>query len=516
MNGLNKNIYRSVIIVSFIAVNALILFGISSVLAFLNSGADRSSMLNIEFESKDVYFPEVNWENFENPGREIESPTIKKIQKDYLSAWYIRNVAYQTNNTYGIEDFYTDSSRINLYEIIEFNKRNNISIEATTLNHQPNLKFYSADGQLVVFTDEQVIEYQKIFQNKEFIYAIRDTSEYQVMMLLEDGFWRIRHMVKSKAKNQAVIENQEAFVHSKKQTLIVAGKSFLIKGINYYPQKNPWDMFGEQFNPELIQDDFQKIKKAQLNSVRIFVPYEDFGKAEVNSEKLKKLETVLNLAQNSELKVVITLFDFYGDYSVLDWSLTSRHAEQLVKKFKNHVALLAWDIKNEPDLDFESRGKDNVLGWLSEMAGVIRKFDPNHLLTVGWSSPKTAAYLSESLDIISFHYYLGVDEFESHFRELKGEINDKPLLVQEFGMSSYKGIWNPFGYNEKQQAEYHKKMQVAFEKNELAFMSWTLYDFDNIPVSVVGSLPWRKSKQKEFGFLDRLGKPKLAFEFISH
>ena len=44
---MNKNIYRSLLIASFILVNALILFGISSAIAYMNTGADRADMLNI-------------------------------------------------------------------------------------------------------------------------------------------------------------------------------------------------------------------------------------------------------------------------------------------------------------------------------------------------------------------------------------------------------------------------------------------------------------------------------------
>lgn len=36
-----------------------------------------------------------------------------------------------------------------------------------------------------------------------------------------------------------------------------------------------------------------------------------------------------------KLKVIVTLFDFYGDYSVLDWTLNQRHAETIVAALKS-------------------------------------------------------------------------------------------------------------------------------------------------------------------------------------
>ena len=103
-----------------------------------------------------------------------------------------------------------------------------------------------------------------------------------------------------------------------------------------------------------------------------------FGKEKIPPVKLDKLKEVLDVAQNTGLKVVVTLFDFYGDYSVLNWTLTHRHASQIVSTFKNHKAILAWDIKNEPDLDFDNRGKETVMAWLVQMINEIKKFFKRH------------------------------------------------------------------------------------------------------------------------------------------
>ncbi len=516
MNKITRNIYRGLLIFSFLAISALTLFAIGSVLAFLQTGADRSSMLHLAVENADVYLPKIEWGNLENPGRPMELPTLKNIEKDYLNAWYIRQLAYRQNDTYGIEDFYTDSSRINLYQNVRINNRQGVRVEASTLAHNPDLEFYSADGQLVVFTDKNVMEYQTTYKNGTRVFSSKDTSDYRVMMLLEDGHWRIRHMLRLPATTQTNPQAENLQLKVEGNQILLNNSVFTIKGINYYPQASPWEMFGDKFDPAIIASDFKIIKNTGLNSIRIFIQYEDFGKAEVKPEKLQKLKTVLDLAEEQHLKVIPTLFDFYGDYSILNWSLTLQHAKQIVAAFKNHPAILAWDIKNEPDLDFESRGKENVLGWLSEMIKLIKQEDPNHLVTVGWSSAEAAQNLVSEVDFVSFHYYLNIKDFETALELVKENADGKPLLVEEFGISSYRGIWNPFGSNEKQQAEYHKKMQAVFEKNTLAFMSWSLYDYTTIPSSVVGKLPWRKARQKEFGFLDHLGNPKPSFSVITY
>lgn len=100
---------------------------------------------------------------------------------------------------------------------------------------------------------------------------------------------------------------------------------FTIKGINYYPKNSAWDTFGDLFNKDTIAKDFAIIKEAKLNSIRIFIQYDDFGKADIKEEKLEKLKTLLDLAEAKNLKVIVTLFDFYSDYiRKLDLDTTSR------------------------------------------------------------------------------------------------------------------------------------------------------------------------------------------------
>ena len=351
--------------------------------------------------------------------------------------------------------------------------------------------------------DTDVLEYKKIFKDDKLILESRELSTYRYILLLEDGFWRIRHMVKEASEN---------YDNEIEKTSIAFSN---IKGINYYPQATPWNMYGEDFDIHIIENDFKIITEAGLNSIRIFVPYEDFGKAEVKNEKLEKLQKVLDAAIKFDLKVVITLFDFYGNYDVLDWTLNHRHAEILVEKFKNHNAILAWDVKNEPNLDFDSRGKENVTAWLDFMIQLIKSIDKNHPVTIGWSNTKSATILKDKVDVVSFHYYEDLENFEKDYLTLKEKIKEKPIILQEFGLSSYGGLWRPFVGSEEKQANYYKEIQKMMTKNSIPFISWTLYDFDVVPKEVLGRLPWRTNPQKKFGFINSSGVKKLSYKYIS-
>ncbi|NJB71038.1 hypothetical protein GGR42_001500 [Saonia flava] len=504
---INRNIYRSLLILSFLGINGLILFGLSTTLSYLNSGADRSSMLHLEANLDESYLPKMNWDRAKNLGRPIGDQTLMEIEKDYLSAWHVRNMAYKSNDPFGIHDYYTDSARVKLFDIINLNKANDIELNTTTLAHNPKIEFYSTDGTLVVISDNNVTSYEEIYKADKLLVKQRDTTNYQIMMLLEDGFWRIRHLeINSKELETVQLETQDSINRVEDINSI--------KGVNYYPKDSPWDMFGKKFNDSIIDADYKLIKSMGLNTIRIFIQYEDFGKANVLKEKLDKLKVALDLAQENNINVIVTLFDFYGNYDVSDWTITDRHAEQIVTIFKDHKAIIAWDIKNEPDLDFDSRGKEMILAWLENMILNIKNWDKNHPVTIGWSSPQAAINLSKEVDFVSFHYYQDLNAFEYAMDNLKLEIPNKPIVLQEYGISSYSGIWNLYKGSEKKQAAYYEQIQKVIKEKNIPYVFWTLFDFEEVPVDVAGRLPWRTKKQHYFGCIDKKGNKKAYFKHL--
>ena len=431
-----------VLIVTFLAINGLVIYGIGAAWSFMNTGADKTSMLHLELPMEDVYKPNVEWINLENPGRPMEEQALGEITNDYMNAWHVRNIAYKKNDRYGIEDFYTDSARVRLYDNIDLNKKNNHWYKRTTLNHNSSLDFYTADGTMVVFKDYNVEEYQEVYEGETLLSKEKDTTSYQVMMLLEDGFWRIRHLKEIPTPGDTTKRKQRK-IRSKLK------KVENIKGINYYPKDSPWNTFGKKFNDTIINQDFEIIKNMGLNTIRVFIQYDDFGKNRVDYKKLQLLKTLLDSAEENELDVLITLFDFYGDYDVSNWTLTHRQADKA--------------------------------------------------------------------DFVSYHYYRDIEDFKSTYDTLNAKVPNKPKVLQEYGMSSYKGVWNLYrGAAEEGQKEYYKEMQQLLKDNNIPYMFWTLYDFKNVPSSVAGNLPWKTKKQHFFGCLDSLGNKKPAyFELIN-
>lgn len=193
---MNRIVYRVLLILSFLAVNALLLAGISALFSYLSTGADRSSRLHLPEELSSDYMPEITWAALTNEGRPIDSQTLSEIERDYLKAWKVRSISLEANNPYGLADYYTDSARVKLYSLIKLNKENGIHFKSSTIEHYPELAFFSADGKLAVLTDKNVVLSEEGYIKGKLISQKTEVASYQIMLLLEDGFWRIRHIVK--------------------------------------------------------------------------------------------------------------------------------------------------------------------------------------------------------------------------------------------------------------------------------------------------------------------------------
>ncbi len=501
MKNSSSNSKRIIWGLGYLLLLLLVIYLVSKIFSYFHQGAERNKILHTEIIQKSTYRPVFSWIETDNDGRKIDDQTRLSLKKDYLKAWQVKNTALFTNELAGIDDLYTQSARENIYQLIQDHKARDLRVETTSLKHRLEIDLFSEDGQLISMKDRGVIEHIQVYKGEELLQSRTDTSDYRVILLLEDDFWRIRHLIREKSSLN-------------KSRKVEQSLPYAINGINYYPQKNSWNTFGRDFDEEQISDDFKIIKELGLNSIRVFCQYGDFGEADLYTFKIKRLLKLLDLAEENGLGVVLTLFDFYGDYSVRDWTLNQRHVIGLVRACRDKPALLAWDIKNEPDLDFKTRGKDRVINWLKHMIDQVKIIDKKHPVTIGWSTTGAAENLVEEVDFVSFHYYQDLDQFSSAIDKLKIAVGDKELVLQEYGLSSYGGIWNLFTSSQNAQSSYYEDIQKKIEDHNLQYMLWTLYDFEIIPEEVVGKAPWKKAKQQGFGLIDLEGQPKPAYQAL--
>ena len=505
------------LILSFILTLGLFLYGASQLLAYFESGADLKSILIIDTESvNDYYQPAVLWQYpIRNEGRKIENNTLEKITKNYVASYFYLYQAYKSGDTTGLHDYFTKKSRDHVQDLVRSLGTFGQSVRGTTISHNVRLDFYSADGAIATLTDK-MLSYEEHYYGDEIIVRRYDTSQYRVMLLLEDNFWRIRHKVKvdheitassspdTDITPQVRVVDNEFYLHD---------EPFFIRGINYYPQFSPWEAMWDNFEALNLEDDFSRIRMAGFNTIRIFVPFSGFGGAEVKKAFKDRLVELMDKAEAAGLQVIVTLFDFFLGYPVEEWTLSDRHAESIAKALKYHPALLAWDLKNEPDLDFERSGLAEVLAWLRFVIRRMKEYDPGTPVTIGWSQPEVSVHLEELVDFVSLHFYREPGELEAYLSD--NPIN-KPVFLGETGSHNFDRWWYPWSRDEQDQKAYYVQILKIIEKYRLNYGLWTLYDFTYIPPNVAGTFPWERGPQKAYGIIDSDGSTKACYELIKN
>ena len=479
-----------VIILTFVSV-------IGKVEAYFHTGAEDKTTISNFTGYLENDLPQINW--IESNGDVIGNEYLKsEIAKHYLQSWKFLNLSLYNHNFYLLEDYFD----IKLIEQIETNYASNAGeIEQIDLEHNLVLKHVSDDYSVAVIEDNNVkVKVRTILPNG-LIYNKEKRYNLNVKMVLQDGNWKIFNWAST------IVESNDKQSSSEEKS--IAEKLIIIdniKGINYYPSTTPWLTFWENYTPETIQKDFEEVKNLGLNAVRIFIPVENFGRNKINKNSIRKLDNLLSIAKEKELFVIPTLFDFPIGFELSNYPTYYRQLKYILERYKDNETIVAWNLKNEPDKDFEIHGKERVMEWLAFIIKYSRSFDNNHPITVGWANPDNAHLLANKLDYISLHHYRELKDLISSIDALK-KLNKK-IVIEEFGFSSASSIWNMYSHDEDRQNILTSEVLQFMKKNDLPWLLWTLYDFVEAPESVFGKRPWIQNDQKGYGLISTEGKIK--------
>lgn len=207
--------------------------------------------------------------------------------------------------------------------------------------------------------------------------------------------------------------------------------------MNYYPAKTPWRQFWPAFDDTVIATDFELIADLGANAVRVFLPSDIFLDVRTQSETLAKLERLLQLARDHQLWVVPTLFDMKHSYNTSVWAQDAAFLETVLPILAASEAVAYLDLKNEPDLDFDTHGRGKVEAWLITMAILSHEIAPALSVTVGWSTAEAAPILAQAFDLVSYHDYAPLEGTADRLRAVRAQVPDVPIHVTEIGASSF-------------------------------------------------------------------------------
>ena len=244
------------------------------------------------------------------------------------------------------------------------------------------------------------------------------------------------------------------------RNILVNGNKYIIKGICYHPV--PIGSNKRSF--ETIEKDLALMMEAGINTIRVYAPIEE--------------KEVLDKIAAANIKVIIGFgYNQNGFYDMVSGSFMD-----YVKKYKNHNAILMWELGNEYNYHPEWFQGD-IKNWYRDMnnaATLIHKADAHHPVTTahGDLPDSLALSLSPNIDVWGMNVYRW-DKPESIFPQWEA-VSTKPMYLSETGGDSYMTIaaeGYAQGENQKAQADANKIiLEKSFDDNGIC-SGVTLFSF---------------------------------------
>ena len=219
-------------------------------------------------------------------------------------------------------------------------------------------------------------------------------------------------------------------------TMVVNGESFYMKGICYHPVK----IGKTKRSFDNLDDDIILMKEAGINTIRVYEPIDDIN--------------VLDKLEDAGIKVVISFgYNQKGKFDIVSGTFIN-----YVRKYKNHEAILMWELGNEYNYNPQWFGGD-INNWYKAMelvSQIIQIEDPDRLVSSahGDLPSKDALNIASSIQVWGMNVYRW-DKPASIFSEWQA-ISDKPMYFAELGADSYMTkATNKYtkGINEQAQAD---------------------------------------------------------------
>ncbi|MBQ9097872.1 MAG: hypothetical protein IJY50_00385 [Clostridia bacterium] len=302
----------------------------------------------------------------------------------------------------------------------------------------------------------------------------------------------------------------------------------LITGINYWASDNAIRMW-EDFHPDVIEADFQKLAAAGVTVLRVFplwsvfqpltaaysnnglheyqfgerpLPDTEAGRAGVSEEACQRFSVFCDLAEKHGLQLLVGLitghmsFRYFApapfqhrnpitDPTLIKWEL--RFVKYFVKRFKDKPAIAAWDLGNELE-GFASRPDSDVPDagyvWMSAITNAVKSVDTAHPVVSGYGSNTMVdglfphAEVGEVVDINTVHPYNVFQSKEDPlptmrpildgvFRcKLSNGMAGVPTFIQEVGSIGY------LTCSERTEADFYRALLYAAWSHDCGGVMW--------------------------------------------
>ena len=253
-------------------------------------------------------------------------------------------------------------------------------------------------------------------------------------------------------------ELQEVKISGRK--IIVNNAPYIIKGICYHPVPKGSDK--RDFSN--LTQDIALMVAAGINTIRVYAPIDD--------------KIVLDEIHAAGIKIIIGFgYNQDGNFDILSGTFIN-----YVNKFKDHKAILLWELGNEYNYHPEWFEGD-IKNWytaLNNAAEIIHKNDPSHPVTTAHGELPDSLAIAEcpNIDVWGMNVYRW-DKPGEIFSQWKA-VSEKPMYLSEAGGDSYMTITRDGfeqGVNENAQATANSKILESVFNNLEVSSGVTLFSF---------------------------------------
>lgn len=282
-----------------------------------------------------------------------------------------------------------------------------------------------------------------------------------------------------------------------------------LKEVNYYPAADGWTYMWSRFDPTVIDRDFARIHALRANTVRILIQPAVFGFPTVRPVMANRLSEVIGLAAKHSLRVHLTLFDWWSQYTDIGGS--KEWVSSLLSRYRDDPRIAVVELQNE--IDPQNR---EAVAWVTTMLPYLSTVLPGTLRTVSTASvpPEVFALFTLELkssppDFWDYHYYGPPGDAYSLLSRVKALAAPRPLFVGETGYSTDAAPGDQAAQEQAQAAYYRAVFNSAAALGLPTPAPWTLNDFSP------GGIPPESQAADEpaqygYGLFQLNGTPKPA------
>jgi hypothetical protein len=292
-----------------------------------------------------------------------------------------------------------------------------------------------------------------------------------------------------------------------------------LKVMNYYPAAHAQTNMWTSWDPLTMDADFDRIASLHANTVRVVLFPETFGYPDPSPVMVDRLAQVFALAAKHGLRLKLTLFGLWSDFS--DVAGSKHWVQSILAPYRDSPQIAYIDLYNELDLANTLAPNWNAnLIWARNLVPFVRNLMGSIPITISLSNTVPTRGLQQlkdariPIDFYEVHYYGAPELAYQAFADDLRAVGGAPLFIGETGYPTQPASGpDPDSHTQdwftEYQDQYLRTVQYAASKLGLPDIApWTLYDYSPQAFQGTGvSAPNQASYTYGIYWSDGIAKP---------